>query len=876
MKFRVSSFFHSALFLVLLASGCSGDDANPYRFEGLSDEVEIVVDDRGIPHIYAANDVDLMFAAGRQMAVDRLFEMDLMRRRAIGRRAEVLGADYLGQDQLIRRVDIPGLAEQDLRLLTEEDPELRRMLEAWVAGVNSRIEAIREGEAPLPYGFGPDELDYEPELWTIQEAMAVPKLILFGNGSNLEFDILATALENQSDALDAIELPRPAHPYYTVPSDQRPAAASTSAPLSSPPEPTSAATRLDAETLSQLGRLFELPGGFDPNGSNNWAVSGAHTDNGRSIICGDPHQPLDSPSLFYAHHLNSKDRDGTMNVAGFSFVGAPLVHLGHTEQVAWTATTNFADQMDIWAVSTDTGNAVDFTSILVDGEEVRTSTRTETFHARRFDDDGAPLPMEMSERKEVVMHDVPGRGVLLDLGADLGIPDALATGDGNKRLLFNWVGMKGTTESLAWVGYNRAETVEDVETSLDEWGVLTSFNWIAADQDDITYRVRMEIPDRDLTQQPMPTRVMDGQDGSTFWTGDMLTDDKLPAAKNPERGYLATANNDPWGFTEDGDITNDPWYYGSFYAPGYRAKRIHDELERLIADGPVTAAQMEELQLDVHSQLAEEWVPLANEAWAATTEPDPDPDIAAYAGDPDIQELVEQMAAWDEKMTRDSAGALAFHVYAMFLTGQVLEDDLGSLLYPTIVNANGIFVLKIADLALRGEYPMSDAVVGSDPNLLALQALEEAVAWFQEHFGGVDPSVTPYTWGDAHGTYFDMPWDDADRNRQVIGFVPTRGGEDTVNPSNSQFLADDSGTIAERFDSNAGPIYRMVTTFDADGRPRMRVNFPPGNAGDPDSPHFDDTLDDWLEGRYSLFPFTRSEVDGAAESSETLPVDTER
>ena len=79
-----------------------------------------------------------------------------------------------------------------------------------------------------------------------------------------------------------------------------------------------------------------------------------------------------------------------------------------------------------------------------------------------------------------------------------------------------------------------------------------------------------------------------------------------------------------------------------------------------------------------------------------------------------------------------------------------------------------------------------------------------------------------------------------------------------------------SGGIAERFDSTDGAIFRVVTTFAEDGTPQAHCNFPPGNSADPTSPHFQDTLEDWLEDEYTRLPFTRTEIDAVAESTHIL------
>ena len=143
----------------------------------------------------------------------------------------------------------------------------------------------------------------------------------------------------------SFELGKPMFDVAILKDDELPAG---SAPNSGPshlnkarrswaPDPYS--TEAIVESLSRLRSAMghiDAPGPF---GSNNWAIDGRHTDNGRSMVANDPHQPLQSPSLMYAQHLNSADKAGRIDVMGFSFVGAPAVHLGHNRDVGWAATT---------------------------------------------------------------------------------------------------------------------------------------------------------------------------------------------------------------------------------------------------------------------------------------------------------------------------------------------------------------------------------------------------------------------------------------------------------------------------------------------------------------------------------------------------------
>ena len=173
--------------------------------------------------------------------------------------------------------------------------------------------------------------------------------------------------------------------------------------------------------------------------------------------------------------------------------------------------------------------------------------------------------------------------------------------------------------------------------------------------------------------------------------------------------------------------------------------------------------------------------------------------------------------------------------------------------------------LKFTALAVTGVYPNADLVLQEGRDVLVLEALVAAAEWLTAEFGGVEPNR--YAWGDRHGTYFRNAYG----GKLDGGWHPTDGGEDSVNVSGSTFFAPDSTTtVRERFESEDGPVFRVVTRFAEDGTPESFVNFPRGNSGDPDSPHFSDTLSDWIEDKYSYYPYRRNEVEAATESVITL------
>lgn len=836
------------LTLSLALVACKDDEPPPIdepiepfeEFPGLSDEVEIVIDTRGIPHIYASNDYDLAFASGYQMATDRLFQMELMRRRALGRQAEVLGDAFVDQDIVSRTFDLQHWGSLNADRLREDGPDVYNFIISWIAGVNARISEVNAGEAPLPYGFA--EAGFMPEPWQRDDEFAIAKLMYLGNSNSLERDLLATILyRNIPDTWNAFSLAQPMFPVAIMPDDEIPAAFqpdSGPSRLHLAPEPVPMDPWSPDAVADAIERLRHALGHVGRIGSNNWAIDGRHTENGRPMIANDPHQPLQSPSLMYGLHLNSMDRgDGTLDVAGFSFAGTMGVQLGHNRKLHWAATTNFADVMDLWEVR------VEDQGVWAGSAYVEWETRTEVIEVAG----GEAITLEI--------RDVPGYGVILPQEL-LPLPIAPA----GSELLANWTGFAATAEELCFSRMSQATTIDDWEVGVDYMEVA-GFNFVAATADAISYRVNILVPDRDLGTGALPYLVIDGDNDASYWDG-YLTSEQLPSSRLENRGWIATANNDPWGFTFDGDVTNDPFYYGYYYAPGNRAKRLHDEMARLAEQGNVTLDDMIALQTDTHSPMSDVLLPvIAN----AVEQIGQNSELAEFEGNTDILALADQLAAWDQRMDRDSSAALVWHAWLHNMAWVAVEDDFG-FLYNLVFAEQPPFILKIPALALLGEY-QSDGLIQESPEWITLEALRLTAEWLTGRFGGIDPAN--YTWGDMHGTDFRNPFG----GELDGGWVPTNGGEDTVNVSSSNFYAGNNGEAAERFDSHDGAIFRVVTTFAEDGTPEATINFPRGNSGDPTSPHWGDTLEDWTNGVYTPLPFSRDEVDAAMESSFVLTPD---
>ncbi|MGE0787408.1 MAG: penicillin acylase family protein [Sandaracinaceae bacterium] len=795
--------------------------------------VEVIRDELGIAHIYAENDVDAFWASGYMQAVDRLGQMDIVRREVLGRQAEVFGPGRVDNDTLMRTLGLARWTALALDRARVDNPEEYALLIAWTQGVNARIAEIAAGDAPPPPSFA--QLGYAPEPWAIEDGAAVGKLLLFGSANQLSNDILASVLRQYlPDVWTNVPLLTPLFDAFTVPQDERPMQLTFSPRLPTLPFETHP---LPPDTAARFARLRAQLGTGAGRGSNNWAVAGRHTANGRPLVAGDPHQGLEAPSRFYAQHVHSAS--GRFDVAGWEFVGAPGTILGHNAHVAWTATLNYPDMMDLWDVT------VAETSASLGGNDVPMTRRTETIEVAG----GTPVTIDVLS--------IPGRGVILPDGIA-----PLAIGRAGSRLLFQWTGFAPTDDIGGVVSLNTATSVDAFEAAVDRMEI-GSFNWVAGDAEDITYISSMWVPIRaEVSQDSPPYALLDGRDPNSLWTRDRVDRASLPRTRGTELGYVGTANNDPFGGTADGDPTNDPYYFGAFFDPGSRAARVYQELDRLIAEHPgaIDVADMETLQLDTHSLFADRLIPIFEDAWSRLPT---DPALAEYRDRPELEALHDILTAWDRRMVRGSNGAVVFTGLLYFFAKAAIGDEL-TLAFQAILDEESVYLLKVPILAAEGAWDDSLALFQDGVPHTVLEALELTHFWITNVLDVTDP--TTVTWDQIHCTRLDGR--DGITAWNSLGCVPTDGGDGTVNVSSANILSDAGARDSHR--SGSGPIYRMVATFGDDGVPEAYVTFVPGNVEDPTSPYWQSALDDWVEGRYRRFPFRRAEVEAAAAETFTL------
>lgn len=653
----------------------------------------------------------------------------------------------------------------------------------------------------------------------------------------IEFELAITILELvYPDVISQVEVPRPAHAVFGVPAEDRPRA-DTAGVLGvrarGALRPTVSLSEAERRRLfDALARGFALLRG---GGSNNWAVDGRFTVNGRPMVAGDPHLSFSTFGAPYPMHIDSRDAGGSYDVAGFAYPGTPGIALGHTREVAWTATSAFADVTDVWEVERVAGG------VMVGGEVAKVVHRTEKVVVR---DPG--MPAGVGHTVELEVEDVPGHGLIL--------PSELIPVPVGGPYLVDWTGFRPRPQRW-FTELDRVASIDDFEHAVDRMREMM-FNFVAVDASGISYRVGVEVPARDVAPGREPWRAMDGNDPKSLWTKARLTADQLPHSRAEDRGWIATANNDPFGFTANGRVDDDPWYYGAFFDPGYRARRIEDELTRLTARGAITVDDMQALQTDAHSVLADDLLPMLGDARARVAT---DPALAEFANDSELDALIGLLATWDHRMVRESRGALAFDAFLHHLASEVLRHAIPAA-YEFATDLEMIVVIKLAEQVLRGDFPAADGLLIGGRDAVLLRAARRTTTWLAQRFGSVAASPT---WGEIKFTKFDG----------AFGFdlpvfaVPMDGGEDTIQVA-QQISFDET---ASRWTTSYVSVERSLCAFGDDGIVDLYASYPVGNAADPTSATTSSANDDFVNNRYRKLYFRRAEVEAHAVSRIVLP-----
>ena len=708
------------------------DRDDVFRIPGLNAEAAIAVDRWGIPHIQASSLSDLWFVQGFNAARDRLWQIDLWRKRGLGLLAADFGPGFLEQDRASRHFLYRGDMTAEWACYA---PDTREICTRFVGGINAFIALCDRCPDLLPPEFG--IMGTRPLPWQAEDVLRIRSHGLTRNAIS-EVQRL-TMLDRADAAADLLrKYIQPAAEVILpegISADDVPIEALTifklaQANVTFTPERL-AATLSEAPLWRRVNELNEVL--FDPDfsGSNNWVVHGSRTTTGAPILASDPHRAHSLPSLRYIVHLAAP---------GFDAIGAgepavPGISIGHNGEAAFGLTIFGADQEDVYLEETDPA-APDRYRHQGAWREMRPISE--------------PIEVKGCAAQNVSFH-VTCHGPVIWRNP------AKTRAVSIRSVWFE----PGAAPYLASLSMLRARSTATFRAAAEAWGT-PSVNLVYADRGgDIAWSPGGFIPLRPNWRGLVPVPG----DGSHEWQG-MVPASALPFAVNPEKGFFATANE----LNLPPDWPHERWPVGFEWTDASRATRIH---EVLAENNPHDLAASRALQTDVLSVPARRCLALL----AAITEPLPE---AAPA--------LSIFKSWNCRLEAASAPAALFeiwwvkHLKPALLARLVADKVARALVLPG--DTEGILQSI--------EHP--DRRFGQNParerDLLLQSSLAGA---YQDLAARLGPDASAWSWGRLHHGYFEhtlTPLLQRESGRTLdIGPFP-KGGS-AVTPMHTGYRASD-------------------------------------------------------------------------------------
>ncbi|MFO1115819.1 MAG: penicillin acylase family protein [Beijerinckiaceae bacterium] len=659
---------------------------------GLKRQAEIAVDRWGIPHIRAEDLDDVFFVQGFNAARDRLWQIDLWRKKGLGLLAADFGPGFLAQDYASRLFLYRGDMQREWAAYGADS---RQICTSFASGVNAYIDLIDREPERLPPEFA--ALDTWPAKWRAADIVRIRSHAVAQNalseivrsnvlaGADAATDLLRKALRppamprNDDEvgalSLSAVELYRlaTAHPTFTP---ERLAATMQEA--------------WDWSGCDEFGEVVRRADAQPPialeEGSNNWAIGPQRSGTGRPVVCNDPHRVLRNPSLRYISHISAPGLDAI----GANEPFLPGVSVGHNGHVAFGLTIFYIDQEDVCVYET----SADGRSYKYDAGFEQIRRLTERFEVRG----ASPRDLTMKfTRHGPVVHEAPGRAVAI-------------------RSVWSEPGSAPYARAIATM---RAKNLAEFRAGVRTWGT-PSVNHVCADVSGrIGWIPAGFAPIRANWDGLTPARG----DGSHEWAG-FLDNEQLPRIVDPAAGYVASANemNLPKDF---------PHRVGHEWIDYARISRIREAIEGQTKFGVEESCA---LQTDLHSHSARELLAL----------------VRALAVDGDAARAKALLEGWDARIAADSAPCAlyqiwwAHHLRLALLERLAPDPAVRALLMPGDMSS------------LIETLTEPDARFGADPRAARDAMLVEtlAAAW-NATAGRLGPDPSRWTWGDLHRMKFD-------------------------------------------------------------------------------------------------------------------------
>ncbi len=691
---------------------------------GLSQPVTILLDPWGIPHIRAGNLMDLFFAQGFNAARDRLWQIDLWRKRGLGLLAADFGPGYLEQDRAARLFVYRGDMAAEWACYS---PDAEDICAAFVGGINAYVDLVTREPARLPLEFA--ELGTKPAKWQAEDVVRIRS---HGWMRNALSEVTRANIVAQAGA-DADLLRQNLNPpkAVTMPEGLDPGSIPMAVldtfklallPVSFEAERLTASIEQAADwrRITPLGDVVRESNG---QGSNNWVIAGGKTETGRPILANDPHRAHAVPSLRYIVHLTCPEFDGI----GAGEPVVPGIMAGHNGTIGFGLTLFFGpDQEDVYVYDIHPEDC-DLYRYQDGWERMRVVEEAAAVH-------GAPdqtLQLKFTRHGPVIYED---RAALRAYAV---------------RSVWSEPGSAAYFVSISSM---RRTNHADFAADMQRWAV-PAVNQVYADTaGTIGWVVAGFSPIRPNWDGLLPVPG----NGAYEWQG-FYRAGGLPHVRNPEAGFVATANeqNVPPDWPLPAEKIGHEWIESS------RATRIAEAFAQTPVHSIATSCA---LQTDLVSIPARRLSVLLS---------------GLTANDAATSAALALLQNWDGTLAPGSAAAALSEVWwSKHLRTGIFAVKVADPAVRTLMGVGDIDAILARLEQPEGFFPNPAA-----RDALLLETLRRAYAECVDRMGD-DPAA--WTWGRLHHGYFEHALAGvAQSTARNIGPLPMGGSEST--PMNAQY-----------------------------------------------------------------------------------------
>ncbi len=608
------------LVVIFFSTACYAQTVEPpvektLMIAGLKEKVTVRKDARSIPYIEANNDADLYFVQGFVTASDRLWQMDLYRRVASGRTAELFGNAALDRDKRWRRFGFQAVVEESYRNFS---PEFKSVLDNYARGVNAFIATLDKDSMPPEFNV----LQYQPEPWKATDSLIIGKILADALSTSWHQDATRAKFKDlPKEKYDQLFIEKTPFDVLVVGKDNEKKVQSSKFKVQSSFDSEfidkfyAFAEKDEAirkSSLEQIGFYQEFNAA-----SNNWVISGKRTLDGKPILANDPHLDASAPSIWYLTHLSTPQT----RVSGVTFPGVPGIVLGHNEFIAWGATNLGPDVQDLYIKRFNDKNQFQIANAWQNAK-----VRNEEIRVRQN------LLKPETDIVKLVVYETDDGVIIQD--------------DGSEKLALKWTALDAKNNDFeAFYLLNRAKNWDEFKSAIKTYGGATQ-NFIYADiKGNIGFHNGGKIPIRSSGDGSFPN---DGAKNEGKWTG-YIPFEELPNSFNPPEGFIVTANQRLAG-------DNYKYFLGRSFADPYRALRIRQLIQN---NSKMTVNDSMDIQKDIFS------ISYSNFAREIINTQSASPETLAV------------LKGWDGKNSADSRAAMVILEMRRAFLEKVLIGNLG-------------------------------------------------------------------------------------------------------------------------------------------------------------------------------------------------------